>query len=467
MINSMVQQENRISSVLHHMRIFYQSRTTENFEFRRNQLMALECAIKKYEKEIFAALFEDLKKGPEESYATETGLVLAEISFTLKNLKKWMRPERLKTNLLNFPSSTRLYRDSLGVVLIIGSWNYPFQLLISPLVGAIAGGNCVVLKPSESAPATSAIISKMINETFESKYISVFEGEGSSVVPELMSATRFDYIFYTGSSNVGKIIYEAAAKELIPVTLELGGKSPAVVEKNADIKTTAKRIVIGKFLNAGQTCVAPDYVLVDHKVKDSFLQELKNSIRNFFGEDIYNSKDYGRIVNEKQFDALISLLPSPEKIEYGGHYIREQLYIEPTIITYVDTSHEIMKSEIFGPLLPVISFSDKSQALEIIMQNPKPLSFYLFSNNTNDQEWWMKHVSFGSGCINNTLWQLSNPYIPFGGIGPSGIGAYHGKFSFETFTHAKSVMSTPVWFDPKIKYPPFSGKLKIFKRLIK
>ena len=452
---------------LHSMRQYFNAGNTIPFEFRKRQLQLLKEMIETHEEEIFEALYKDLNNSREEAYATETGLVIAEISFALKRLGKWMKPKRVKTNLLNFPSTTRIYRDPLGVVLIIGSWNYPFQLAIMPLIGAIAGGNCAVIKPSEGAPATSAILAKILRKTFSPDYIRVVEGEGSVIVPSLMKSFRFDHVFYTGSANVGKAIYEAAAKDLIPVTLELGGKSPAIVESDADIKTTARRIVLGKFVNAGQTCVAPDYVLVHASLKEKIISELKLYTEFFFGKDLAGSFEYGKIINEKRFDFLLGFLNDPEKINFGGQQNREKLFIAPTIMTGVSMQDKIMKEEIFGPLLPVIEFKNREDALAIIRENENPLSFYLFTNKKENIQWWMDKVSFGGGCVNNTIWHFSNPHVPFGGVGRSGMGNYHGKYSFETFTHSKPVMKTPTWFDPNLKYPPFKGKLQLFKKFIK
>ncbi|MBS1745875.1 MAG: aldehyde dehydrogenase [Bacteroidetes bacterium] len=449
------------------MRSYFLSGETLSYAFRKNQLEKLKQILISNEKQIFDALFLDLKKGPEESYATETGLVIAEIAYTLKRLHKWMQPQKMKTNFLNFPSSTRIYPEPLGVTLIISSWNYPVYLLLTPFVGAIASGNCAVLKPSEGAPATSSVIARLIKENFDSKYVKVVEGEGSIVVPALMEAIRFDHIFYTGSTNVGKSIYEAAAKDLIPVTLELGGKSPAIVEQDADIKTTAKRIVLGKFINAGQTCVAPDYLLVHKQIEAPLLNELTNQIKIFFGDNPLEGNNYGKIINENRFNHLLSYLDNRNKIFYGGSFNRDKLQISPTLMTDVSSDDAIMQEEIFGPLLPILTYQDNEAALSVIRKNEKPLSFYLFTKNKSNQKWWMQNASFGGGCINNTLWHLSNPNIPFGGVGNSGIGAYHGKYSFDTFTHYKAVMHTPTWFDPGIKYPPFKGKLNLFKRFIK
>lgn len=453
--------------VLQRMRDFFSTGATLDYEFRKSKLQKLRNAILQNEEKIYHALKKDLGKSKEESYATEIGLVLAEISFAIKNLKKWMRPERIKTNLLNFPSTSRLYRDPYGLTLIIGAWNYPFQLLLAPLTGAIAAGNCCVLKPSEMASASSALIAGMIRENFDPAYINVFEGEGSEVVPALMNSTRFDYIFYTGGTEVGRTIYRAAAEKLIPVTLELGGKSPAVVEKEADIKTTARRIALGKFLNAGQTCVAPDYVLVQKEKRDELIDALIQTTKTFFGDKPELSYDYGRIINEKHFDHLLKLLPEENKIVYGGKHKRDELYMGPAIVESPDLKSALMQKEIFGPILPVIGYENKEEALRIIRDLEKPLSFYLFTKNKKNKKWWMKNVPFGGGCINNTLWHLSNPNLPFGGVGDSGIGAYHGKFTFITFSHSKPVLDSPTWFDPGFKYPSFKNLLGLFKRFIK
>ncbi|MEO6836894.1 MAG: aldehyde dehydrogenase [Ginsengibacter sp.] len=457
---------NTISNQLKSMREFYESGATRNYAFRKKQLQVLKAGILKYEEEINEALFLDLKKSKEATYATETGLVLADINMALKNLHRWMKPERVKTNLLNFPSSGRIIHDPKGVVLIISPWNYPLNLLLIPLVGAISGGNCAVLKPSEVAPATAGIIEKMICEIFPPKYIKVYQGEGSEIIPALMKDFRFDHVFYTGSIAVGKSIYQMAAKDLIPVTLELGGKSPAIIESDADLVTSAKRIVLGKFLNAGQTCVAPDYLLVNNDIKEKFILELKKTIDQFFGDNPQKSDDYGKIINEKRFDKLLSYLDHGE-IVAGGKYDRSTLYIEPTILKNIPADAPIMNEEIFGPILPVIGFTNREEALNIIKKNENPLAFYVFTSDKNKEKLWLEKVAFGGGCVNNTVLHFSNPYLPFGGIGNSGIGACHGKNSFSVFTHAKSVMKTPSWFDPAIKYPPFKGRLKLFKFLIK
>ena len=448
------------------MRTYFESGAALSYEFRKNQLLQLKQAVLQHEEEIYTALYADLKKSREEAYATELGLLLAEINSAIKNLSKWMRPKSVATDLVNLPSSSKIYRDPLGVVLIISPWNYPFQLLLIPLVGAIAGGNCVVLKPSEFAPATVSVIEKIISKIFSQEYVHVVQGDGAEVIPAMMQLFRFDHVFYTGSIPVGKIVYQLAAKDLVPVTLELGGKSPAVVENDADIAVSVRRIVVGKFLNAGQTCIAPDYVLVHESIKSKFLEKLKQTINLFFGENKMESEGYGKIINEKRFDKLVSYL-SDGNIVFGGQYDKSKLFVEPTIIENAPLDAPLMKEEIFGPILPVLGFNSREEALSIIQHNPNPLAFYLFTADSKKEKEWIEAVHFGGGCINNTAWHFTNHHIPFGGIGNSGIGAYHGKSTFDTFTHSKPVMKTPLWFDPSIKYPPFKGKLKFFKWFIK
>ncbi|MBS1916361.1 MAG: aldehyde dehydrogenase [Bacteroidetes bacterium] len=448
------------------IRSYYESGATKSYNFRKKRLQLLKQTVLKYEREIYDALYSDLKKSPEESYATELGLILAELNAAIRNLHKWMQPKRTKVELVNLPSSGKIYRDPLGVVLIIAPWNYPLQLLFIPLIGAIAGGNCVVLKPSEFAHATAAIAEKIIREIFSEEYIQIVQGDGGEVIPAMMHSFRFDHIFYTGSIPVGKIIYQSAAKDLIPVTLELGGKSPAVIEADANITTAARRITLGKFINAGQTCIAPDYALVHESVKEEFVGKMKEMIANFFGDNSEASYSYGKIINEKRFEKLTSYLKDG-KILVGGETNKEKLFVAPTMIENVSIDSSVMKDEIFGPVLPIITFNNMDDALKVIQKNPNPLSFYLFTSDSNKEKEWMNRVAFGGGCINNTAWHFANHHFPFGGIGNSGIGAYHGKSTFDTFTHAKAVMKTPTWFDPAIKYPPFNGKLKWYKKFIR
>jgi aldehyde dehydrogenase (NAD+) len=448
------------------MRRFVDSGRTRSLEFRRESLLKLRDAVLKYEENIYQALYQDLHKSKEESYATEIGQVLTEIRVAVKNLRKWANPERAKTNLLNFPSRSTVIRDPLGVVFIIAPWNYPVQLLLIPLVGAIAGGNAVLLKPSEMAPACSSLMEKLIREVFPSRHVSLLIGEGSIVIPPIMQEFRFDHVFFTGSTPVGSAIYQLAAKKIVPVTLELGGKNPAIVEKDAALETAARRIALGKFINAGQTCAAPDYLLLHSSIKDVFLEKLARCLEEFFGPDPAASGSYGRIVSNQRFNKLVSYLGQGRVILGGSHSANDR-YISPTVMDEVSLESGMMLDEIFGPILPVFTFDNMLDAQELISRNPAPLSFYLFTQNPAVESLWLNSIPFGGGCVNNTLWQLSNHHLPFGGIGASGIGTYHGKHSFDLFTHAKPVMKTPVWFDPKIKYPPFEGKLKWFKKMIR
>ena len=377
-----------------------------------------------------------------------------------------MQPDLVKTNLLNIPSKSFVIKEPLGVTLIIGPWNYPLQLLLTPMVGAIAAGNCCVLKASEFAPATAAVIKQLIEETFAPEYILFTAGDGAVVIPEMMNNFSFDHVFYTGSTAVGKIIYKMAAERLVQVTLELGGKSPCIVESDANIKVAARRIVIAKFSNAGQMCVAPDYVLVHETKKEELIAALKTTIQQFFGDKAEESYNYSKIINERQFNRLVNYLPQGN-ILHGGRSDKDKLFIEPTVIDNVNLDSPVMKDEIFGPILPVISFSTKEEAFKIIAQNKNPLAFYVFTSSNAKEKDWLNSVAFGGGCVNNASWHLTNHHLPFGGRGFSGSGQYHGKFSFETFSHKKAVMKTPTWFDPAIKYPPFKGKLKLFKWVIR
>ena len=448
------------------LRNYFNTGITKSYSFRKEQLNKLRAAVKKYELQIHEALYNDLKKSAEESWVTETGFLLSEISYTLKHLKTWMQPEMVPTNLLNMPSKSYVMQEPLGIILVISPWNYPFQLLMTPLAAAIAAGNCVVLKSSEFAPATSIVMKKIVEETFDKKYIQFIEGDGATVIPAMMNNFTFDHVFYTGSTVVGKIIYKMAAEKLVPVTLELGGKSPCVVEEDANIKVAARRIALAKFTNAGQTCVAPDYLLIHESKKEDFIEAMQHVIQKFFShkpEDCYN---YGKIINEKQFDRLLKYLQQG-KIRYGGRSSKEKLFIEPTLLTDVNLNSDIMKEEIFGPILPIISFNTKGQALKIIEQNKNPLAFYVFTSSKTKEKDWLNTVAFGGGCVNNASWHLTNHNLPFGGRGLSGSGQYHGKSSFDTFSHKKSIMKTHTWFDPAIKYPPFKGKIKLFKMLIR
>lgn len=444
------------------MRRHFDSGATKTYDFRHQQLQALKNAIENKEQELYAALYVDLKKSPEECWITEVGFVLNELKNAIRHLRSWMHAEAKRTNLLNFPSSSKLVYEPLGVVLIAGPWNYPLQLLFTPLVGAIAAGNCVMLKPSEFASATSAVMQEIITSTFSPEYIGYVTGDGAVVVPEMMNQFRFDHVFYTGSTAVGRIIYKMAAEQLVPVTLELGGKSPCVVEKDANIMVAARRIVMTKFSNAGQMCVAPDYLLVHYTVKDQLLEAMKQIIRQFFTENPETCYHYGKIINQKQFHRIIAYLKQGAVV-YGGRADEASLFIEPAILDQVAMDAPVMQDEIFGPVLPVLSFDTMEEVKTIIARHPNPLAFYVFTSNPDKEKQWILEVPAGGVCINNASWHLTNHHLPFGGRGFSGTGAYHGKYSFETFSHRKAIMKTPTWFDPAVKYPPFKGKLRLFK----
>lgn len=447
------------------MRAYFDSGITRPYNFRLEQLIRLKGAIRKNLVPLQQALYKDLQKSPEETWITETGFLLAEISYAIKNLHSWMKEERVGTNLLNLPSKSYVKRVPLGVVFIIAPWNYPLQLLFTPLVGAIAAGNCMVLKPSEFAPATAAIMEQIIGGLFEPNYIRVRGGEGAVVIPKLMDEFVFDHVFYTGSTSVGKSIYQMAAKHLVPVTLELGGKSPCVVEADANIEVAAKRILMTKFSNSGQMCVAPDYLLVHESIKNALTDAFKATLPKFFGEDASASYDYGRIINQKQFDRLKGYL-GQGKIVIGGNSNRQNLYIEPTIMDEVSIDSPLMCEEIFGPILPMLSFKTMEEARAIIARNKHPLAFYVFTSSNRKEQAWLNSIESGGACVNNAALHLTNHKLPFGGRGTSGTGNYHGRFSFETFSHRQAVMKTPTWFDPAIKYPPFKGRLKLFKKLM-
>ncbi len=441
------------------------SGATQTLAFRLLQLNRLKKAVLESEKALNEALYADLKKTPEEAWATEIGFFMNELNYTIDHMKSWMQPTSVPTNLLNQPSSCFTIREPLGVVCIIGPWNYPFQLLFTPLIGAIAGGNCVVLKPSEFAPATSKVMQQIINSLFPDNYILYVEGEGAQVLPPMFSEFRFDHIFYTGSTEVGKIIYKAAAEKLVPVTLELGGKSPALIAADANMRVAARRIATTKFSNAGQMCVAPDYILVPTAFKDVLIEELIKAIQQFYGKDAANTDGYGKIINNKQWSRLVQYF-NDGKIVYGGKSDAATLFIEPTILTEIKADAKVMQDEIFGPILPVITYDSEEEALEIINRHPNPLAFYVFTSNEATQDYWLTKVPSGGACVNNASWHLTNHALPFGGRGYSGMGGYHGKSSFDTFTHLKAVMKTPTWIDPDLKYPPYKGKGWLLKKLI-
>jgi aldehyde dehydrogenase (NAD+) len=445
-------------------RAFYTQGKTKSVSFRIEMLNRLRNLIKTNEKPLMDALKQDLNKSEFDSFISEIGIVLEEIRFTIKNLRKWAKPRRVKTFLTGLGSKSYIYPEPYGVALIIAPWNYPFQLSIAPLIGAMAAGNCAVIKPSELTPRTSRILSEIINGNFPNDYISVVEG-GVETSTALLKE-KFDYIFFTGSVAVGKIIMEAASKHLTPVTLELGGKSPCIVHEDANLKLAAKRIAWGKYINAGQTCVAPDYLYVHKRVKDEFLRLFKESILELYGMNPIQKGDFTRIVSERHFQRLTSFLKDGT-IYYGGEHDLNKLMIEPTVLVDVLWDDEVMQDEIFGPILPVLEFDDLSSMVNKIKSRAKPLALYTFSNSQDVQNYILNNVSFGGGCINDTVFHLSSPYLPFGGVGESGIGAYHGKGSFDVFSHEKSILKQTTLFDLPFRYPNTKNALKKIKMFIK
>lgn len=455
-----------IESMITSQHNFYFSGKTKDVEFRIEMLNRLKEAIKSNEDKIHEALKKDLGKSPFEAYVTEVGFVLSSISFMINNLEEWMKPEHVKTPAHLQPAKSFILREPYGSVLIIGPFNYPFQLVMDPLVGAIAAGNCAIVKPSEMAIHTAAVVRDLLTETFPAEYVQIVEG-GIDETTALIHAP-FDYIFFTGSAAVGKVVMKAAAERLVPVTLELGGKSPAIVDQTANIKIAAERIVWGKFVNNGQTCVAPDYILVHEKIKKKLLKEISNSILDFYGEDSAKSEDYGRIVNEKHFDRLNKMLKEEKnQIIFGGKTDRNDLYISPTLLDNVSWNSPSMEDEIFGPILPVITYQNLGDAIHRIRQLPKPLAAYLFSENEKAQDYFLENLPFGGGCINDTVSHVGNIHLPFGGVGTSGMNAYHGKASFDLFTHSKSIMKKSTKLSVRLGFPPYGKKLSIIKPIIR
>lgn len=441
---------------------FFKTQQTKSLAFRKIYLEKLRNLIVTNEGMLYEAINKDFGKSKFDTFTTELSFILHDIDYYLKNLKSLAKPKKVSTNLVNQLGSSKIYADPLGCVLVIGAWNYPYQLSLSPVVAAIAAGNCCILKPSEIAENTMKAMAEIINKNFPPEYLYVYEG-GIDETKALLQL-KFDKIFFTGSTKVGKIVYKAAAEHLTPIVLELGGKSPAIITKDANLEIAAKRIVWGKFLNAGQTCVAPDYLLVEEVIQEQFLEMLRKYIKEFkYNPD---SEQYTRIINQRNFHRLTKLI-NPEKIYSGGSFSEEKLYIEPTILIDINWKDEIMQEEIFGPLLPVISFQNYNTALNSILELEKPLAAYLFTNNTEEKELFTRRLSFGGGCINETIMHLGNGNLPFGGVGNSGIGNYHGKYGFDSFSHQKSVLEKATWGEPNIKYPPYSEKkLNWIRRLL-
>ena len=443
---------------------YFQSGATLPLEFRLAQLRSLYRGIKRFEPQILEALRSDLGKSAEESYMSEIGMCLTEIRHTARHLREWSRPQRVPTPLMHFPGSSRIVREPRGVCLIIAPWNYPFLLAVGPMISAIAAGNCVTLKPSEYAPATAAVLEKMLDVCFEERFCRTVTGGAEVSAAE--TARPYDMIFFTGSTAVGRKVMAAAAQNLTPVVLELGGKSPCIVDETADLPVAAARIIWGKCLNSGQTCVAPDYVLVARSRKDALIREMQKAICRFYGEDPCEYSAYPRIVNERHFDRLAAMLPEDPAV--GGRVDRESLKIEPTLIeTTLNDQSPLMTEEIFGPLLPIVPYDNIHEALGYILSRPRPLALYLFSRNRKLQRRVVETIPFGGGCINDTISHITTPYLPFGGTGDSGMGAYHGRCGYETFTHAKSILSKPFRPDLPVRYPPLTGKLDLLHKILR
>ncbi len=453
-----------LQTLFERQQFFFASGKTRDLIFREEALKKLRSAILMHEDELYQALHKDLHKSPFESYATEIGFVLDELRFHLKNLHKWVKPKRVGSSIVSFPARGYKTHEPLGTVLIIAPWNYPFQLMMAPLIGAISAGNTVIIKPSEIAENTALVIEKIINSSFEKEYIHV--AAGGVDVSQALLKFKFDHIFFTGSPRVGKIVMQSAAKQMVPVTLELGGKSPCIVDETAPLKLTARRIVWGKFLNAGQTCIAPDYLYVHEKVKEPLIKEMTKAIKKAYGEDAGKSPDFPHIITRANMERLATLLDGA-KIAYGGHYNKEEKYFEPTILDEVNFDLPVMQQEIFGPILPVLTFKDTEKIIAHINARPRPLALYVFSKNNRFRQKIIGSIPAGGVTVNDTLMHIASNRLPFGGVGNSGTGKYHGYFSFETFSNAKPVVYRGTWLDIPIRYAPYGKKLKIIKYLMR
>lgn len=451
--------------ILDRQKAFFATGKTKDISFRVKQLETLKKLLQDNEQQLIEAVHKDFKKAPFETYGTEIGLVLSELSFAIKNVESWAKPQSVSSSLVNFPSKNYMLTEPYGNVLIISPWNYPVQLAILPLVGALAAGNTAVIKPSELTPNTSSALKELINSYFEPELVDVVLGGVEE--SELLLSLPFNYIFFTGSTRVGKIIMKAAAENLTPVTLELGGKSPCIVDPSANLEVSARRIVWGKFVNAGQTCVAPDYLMVHQSIKEELTRYLKQAITQLYGEDPKQSPDYPRVINRDHFDRLSQLI-DPGKVIAGGQTNPESNYIAPTIMTDVTWDDPVMQDEIFGPILPVMEYESIEECIQTINGHPRPLALYLFCSDTGIEQQVLNEVSFGGGAVNDTIAQLGNHHLSFGGVGASGFGSYHGKASFDCFSHQKSVMKKPFWPDVPIRYAPYDDlKLNLVKRVLK
>jgi aldehyde dehydrogenase (NAD+) len=453
-----------IKNIINKQRAFFNSKKTFDIQRRKELLKNLKKEIENNEKEIENALFKDLGKSEGESYLTELHFIYSELNIAIKNIDKWVKRKSVRSSLLNFPSSDYIIAQPYGITLHISPWNYPFQLSIAPLIGAIAAGNTVILKPSEYSINTSLVLEKIIDNVFPEDLVKVIQG-GPEEANELLNY-RWDYIFFTGSLNVGKIVAEKAAKFLTPTTLELGGKNPCIIDETASIKVTAKRIVWGKFINCGQTCIAPDFLIVNEKIKNKLVNEIINQIKHIYGDDAQVSDSYGRIISKKHIDFLSSLLNN-ENIIYGGKIDSENKYFEPTLVEITDFNSNLMKQEIFGPILPIYKYKDFNEIDEIISRYKDPLALYIFTKKRKFGEKFLNNYSFGGGAINDTVVHIANDRLPFGGVGNSGMGKYHGESTFKTFSHFKPYISKPFWIDLPLRYPPFKKKISFLKKVLK
>ena len=455
-----------INLIFKNQKEFFESGKTINVDYRIKNLKKLNDIIKKNEDKILNELKKDLGKSNFEGYVTEVGILYGDINFHIKNVKKWSSEEKRKSPIVYYPSKSYIYKEPYGVTLIIGPFNYPFQLVIAPLIGAISAGNTAIIKPSENSRNIALLLEKLINENFPEEYLRVVNPLGGKETVSLLLDKPFDYIFFTGSVRVGKLVMQKAAQHLTPVTLELGGKSPCIVDSDAKLKLAAKRIVWGKFLNAGQTCVAPDYLCVHKSVKDELLKLIINEIRVQFGENVRNSEDYPRIVNKSSLERLSGYL-NDGKIYYGGNIDEDNLYMEPTLIIKPDLNSPLMSDEIFGPILPILVYEDLDNVIKFINHREKPLALYYFSESKKKIKYVLTSTTSGGVTINDTIIHVANPNLPFGGVGNSGVGKYHGKESFETFTHNKSVMKRGTFIEFNIRFAPYKNKLNLVKRIMK
>lgn len=459
-----MEESKQIQNIILKQKAFFATGKTKDIKARIDALKKLKKGILKYEDSIKEALKKDLNKSYSESYMTEIGMTLSELNYVINHIKRWTTKKIVLTPIVHFPSISFTYAEPYGVALILAPWNYPFMLLMEPLIGAISAGNTIILKPSEFAPNTSNVIEDMIRNCFDEEYIAVIQGE-KEVSQELIDS-KVDYIFYTGGTQVGKIVMESAAKNLIPVTLELGGKSPCIVDETCNIKLAAKRLVFGKLLNAGQTCIAPDYVLVNKKVKKQLIEQIERYLRIFLGKDILENENYPKIINKRHFNRLLSLIEN-QKVIFGGKNDEKNLKIEPTILDNPSKESMVMKQEIFGPILPIIEYENIEEAIQYVNDNEKPLALYLFTNSKKLENKILKTISFGGGCINDTIIHIANSNMPFGGVGYSGVGGYHGKTSFDTFSHIRSI-TKKYGLDLPLRYMPYKNwKDKIIKMFMR